>query len=383
MSTKKKSPRGDKHSTLATIKHTGWTALRLLPMSVLLGLLCVVGMLVWQVIDFGKDEGSKAYLGGRYVTADIASGEVKGKLLPPANKVPTSLIPDDAHEATNPELEIPTIAMPEGDTKLRSAPNMSLIETSGKAQLPKQNGDGVKPWEYYARPFTRVQGTTGISVILTGIGINSQNSLAAAKLPADISFSISSYAPKPAAWVQSMRVQGHECFLDLPLQQSQYPLSDPGPQALQPSIMPAENMEHLHDIMGQAVGYVGFVTVADEVFFAAQEDFIDPVAEDLSNRGLALVFSQPKERPILKEVLKKRDLTYLDSHIFVRYGSDAIDIKQQLEAAEAISKQSGHVLIVIEASPVAIEELMHWSQKLRGRGFQLLPASAIAVKKFS
>ena len=375
---KKSKPKGP-----SKLKQRLMKFVRALPMIGLVLLLAGAAFIVFEILQKGKDEGAVSYATGRYVVAHIASKKVTGNLLPPANIAPTSLIPDYQPDETNPDLAIPTIAVPDDEVKLRPAPNTALIESKRNRILPKKSADGIEPWQYYARPSTPIAGTKPISVIVTGLGINSDLSLAATKLPPAISLSVSVYAENPSAWVKSLRVQGHECYLDLPVQLSDYPLSDPGPKALQPSITPGENMARLQWLMGQAIGYIGFVVPDDDVFFSAPKDFIEPVATELFDRGISLIFSKVKERPLLTEILEDKELVNMHSQIFIRYGSDAVDVRRQLEAAEAVSKQSGQVLVIIEASPVAIQELDQWSQKIRGRGFQLVPASTLAIDEFS
>ena len=354
-----------------------------LPFVVLLILVGFALLVVWQLIALGEFEGSISYKSGRYAVVEIASQEVEGNLLPPITAVPTSLIPDTQPGVTNPVLDVPDIAVPDEDVKLRPAPNMALVESKDGQFLPKSSADGVMPWEYYARPHTPLPDTKQISVIVTGIGVHNQLSLAAAKLPSAISFSMSPYAPNVNAWIKSMRVQGHECYLDLPMELDNYPLSDPGPSALQPSITPKENAQRLDHLLGKAVGYIGFTIPANEVFFSAPADFIQPVVKNLSERGLALMFAQAKNQPALKETMENEDLVHLGSHVFIPYGSDSVDIRQQLGSAEAIAQQRGHSLVIIEASPVVIDELLIWTKKLRSRGFQLAPASALAKEQFS
>ena len=96
------------------------------------------------------------------------------------------------------------------------------------------------------------------------------------------------------------------------------------------------------------------------------------------NSKFSLLFSQSKERPALRAILDKEDLVHTQAHVYIRYGADSVDIRQQLGAAEAIAEQSGHSLVVAEASPIAIDEIAKWAVKLRANGFQLAPASALA-----
>lgn len=390
MSIKQKSPRSDKKpkkaikaKKVASPSGATFKAIQYLPM-VGLGVLAIgIVILTWELFAKGKAEGEIAYKSGRYAVANIATGMVEGNLVPPPVTVAGSLIPDVQLNVTNPDMKVPGKSIPDNKVKLRTAPNMQLVEEDDGRMLPKISSDDVAPWRYYARPYEMQDGKKAISVIVTGLGMDKDLSLAAVRLPSAMSFAITPYTKSPDSWVRSMRAQGHEAYLMLPTQQSSYPLTDPGPQALQPTITPKENMEHLNWLLGRAVGYVGFLVPQDEVFFSAQADFIDPVVEELADRGLSVVFSQAKENVTLSDIMDRHDLVHTEAHIFIRYGSDSVDIKQQLEAAEAVAEQAGHALVVIEASPVALQELEMWANSLENDGFYLLPASALAIRIFS
>ena len=142
-------------------------------------------------------------------------------------------------------------------------------------------------------------------------------------------------------------------------------------------------MQHLKSVLGKTTGYVGLMISADEVFFSAPKDFVQPVVKELADRGVMLVFAKPQERPELAAYIKDAGLVNLGADIQVRYGSDSNEIKQQLSAIEAVALKRGSGLIVIQATPVALQALQIWSENLARRGFQLTPVSALARGRFS
>lgn len=329
----------------------------------------------------GLKEGERAYTEGRYAVIDIDSGRVDAYLsraaLPAAN----------AHKPVGKPVALSTsrssTPVAEGD-RLVPVPADALVETDEHgAVLPKIGEDGTKPWQYYARPFEPTADTSLISIVITGLGINRELSNAATALPSDISLSFSPYASNAPQWAQSARAQGHEVLLNLPLEPTNYPATDPGPQALLTHIMPDENTPRLRWTMAQMPGYIGMTIPADEVFFAGEQDFIKPIAAEFAGRGLLTLFSKRHERPALNAVLGATGLEYLYADVSIPYGVGGAEITRQLEALEAVAAERGHAIGVIEASPVAVEMLKKWQESVIQRGFKLAPISALARMKFS
>jgi polysaccharide deacetylase 2 family uncharacterized protein YibQ len=363
----------------------GWTPL--------VGLILLVGfaaMLAIQLVDRGKTEGNIAWTSGRYVHAYLTSGEIKGKLLQQldnkdsapkeSESKPVSSKTTSASESAS--INIPVVKSSDG-VRLKDAPNMALVEKSDTGLLPIISPDGDKPWQYYSRPFTKKGNMSLVSVIVTGLGMQREMSLKASSLPPEICLSVSPYSAEVSVWMQSMRAKGHEFLLDLPLQTTNFPLSDPGPDALMANITPAENMKRLKTIIGRTTGYVGLVAPAEEVFFDAEKDFTEPVVRELASRGLLTIFAGSKDRIEFAKIMKNESLAHLDADINIRYGADMNDILQQLASAEVIAHKRGTALVVVRASPIALEQLEKWSAGLSAKGLQLAPVSVLARGPFS
>lgn len=347
-------------------------------------LLCtaVLVLLFYQLIEQGRLEGSVAWSSGRYVEAYLESGEIKGHLLPPAPKAPAAAAALAGAAPTILDTS-GTVQINKDAVKLRDAPNMALVENADVGMLPVISPDGVKSWQYYSRPFSKLGNVSLISVIVTGLGIHKELSIAASRLSPDICLSVSPYTHDAPVWMQSMRVQGHEFFVDLPVQPLNFPLTDPGPDALMVNIMPEENSVRLKKLMSRTTGYIGMVLPNEEVFFDGDKDFVQPVIKEFASRGVMVIFTKPHERTELAKWIDDEGLVHLYADINIRYGADSTEITQQLSAAEAISAKRGNALIVIEASPIALDQLKKWSENLGNKGFQLAPVSVLARGPFS
>ena len=90
------------------------------------------------------------------------------------------------------------------------------------------------------------------------------------------------------ALVASLRADGHEVLLQIPLEPADYPKEDPGPHTLLTSLPAAENMKRLQWLMSRYTGYVG-ITNHMGAKFEATQDALTPVLEEVKARGLLYV----------------------------------------------------------------------------------------------
>ena len=77
-----------------------------------------------------------------------------------------------------------------------------------------------------------------------------------------------SSAPRGAA-----RADGHELFLEVPLEPFDYPDNDPGPETLLTGQPPRANLDKLYWLMARFGGYVGLINHMGARFTASAADF--------------------------------------------------------------------------------------------------------------
>src|SRR5262249_11980014 len=144
-------------------------------------------------------------------------------------------------------------------------------------------------WRVYARPFDRTDKRPRIALLVIGIGLDRALSLAALdRLPGPVSLGFDPYAADVKKAMTDARSLGHESLLDLPLEPIDYPREDPGPLTLLTSLDQTQNASRLHKLMGEAAGYVGFVTVFG-ARFEAESTSLMPVLQELKQRGLMFI----------------------------------------------------------------------------------------------
>jgi polysaccharide deacetylase 2 family uncharacterized protein YibQ len=264
---------------------------------------------------------------------------------------------------------------------LLMAPDPALTEQTPRGPSPKIGTDGRQPWSAYARPVAAPASRPRIAIVLHDLGLNQQLTLLAAeRLPPEISFSFNPYAQNLAALVERARTIGHEALLDLPMEPFDYPSSDPGPYTLLTSLNEDENIRRLDWALTRATGYIGFVSLMGGKY-TSSPDHMTFVAERLKARGLMFVDARTAPRSVAARIMREAGGVYAYSNreIDQQPVGDLIDAR--LEELERTARVGGVAIGSARPYPVTLDRLLAWTGTLNGKGFDLVPISAIANRQ--
>ena len=259
--------------------------------------------------------------------------------------------------------------------------NDKLREKLSIGILPIISPDGTKPWRHYSKPYTHESNHPMIAIVVTGLGQNKNMTTNAINLPENISLSFSPYAKDVTTWSNSARAKGHEVLLDLPLEPTNYPASDPGPQGLLIGNSSEENAIRLRWNFGRIQGYIGFTSPTNESF-SQNDNIFKLLLDQINARGLML--AMPHE-PAHKESIQLLDnskiaYNFADTILDEELSSEAIQMR--LTALEKIAAKRGYAVGYTRAIPITMSELEKWSTKLEENGYILVPLSHIVSQKF-
>ena len=266
-----------------------------------------------------------------------------------------------------------------GEVKLAPAPDNRLVERSRFGLLPKVAPDGATPMQVYARPLGPAPETKPagrIALLVGGLGI-SQNGTADAitQLPGAVSLAFAPYGVELERVVQRARGDGHEVFLQVPMEPFDYPDNDPGPHTLLSGPKAAENLDRLHWVLGRFTGYVGIVNFLGGRL-TADENALSPVLREIAGRGLMVVDDGSSSRSQLASAAARAQIPALkvDRVIDTVTRADAID--QQLQRLETQAREQGVAIGAASALPVSIERIARWAKSLEAKGLVIVPVSA-------
>lgn len=309
--------------------------------------------------------------------AQTASPTASAAVDATATATKTPAAPMELAAAPPPEAPVPnsTAAVPLNPIK------DSLREKLSVGILPIIASDGTKPWHYYAKPYALKGNHPMIAILVTGLGQNKNVTTAAIKLPENVSLSFSPYPKDVGTWSNAARATGHEVFLDLPLEPTNYPASDPGPHGLLVGKSPEENAIHLQWLLGRIQGYVGFVTPNNESYSQNEQNF-KATMELINVRGLMLAMPHEPVRVETKQLMDDSKIPYTLADVVLDEDLSAEGIQERLTSLEKQATKRGFAVGYTRGIPLTIQELAQWTAKMEDRGYTLVPITYITSRKY-
>jgi polysaccharide deacetylase 2 family uncharacterized protein YibQ len=261
-------------------------------------------------------------------------------------------------------------------SKPLAAPDPAYSETVDAGLIPRARGStGV--WKAYGRPFEGPADKPKITIIVTGLGLSRASTLAAiGQTPSGITLAFDPYTRNLDEWVGLGRSNGHEALMQLPMEPSDFPTSDPGPLALMTDGDAQQNIAKMHQVFASAIGYTGVLQVMGSKF-AASEAALRPVLDEMKKRGVLFISvpASAEDRGLLTAQEVGVPSARVDLKLDTELTAAAID--DRITELERIAREKGRAVGIAEAYPVTLARLSVWGQTLPLKEIQLAPASAI------
>jgi polysaccharide deacetylase 2 family uncharacterized protein YibQ len=346
----------------------------------------VLLLLLASIAFFGR-----ASDGDPVVSLELAGAAVQ-KATPPKQpaqhaKADTNLIGAGPQPAVPPEAAVATAppmqSVPANiDSPLYAGAALvadpGLIEQTAAGPLPRIADNGRTPMAAYA-PAVAAAKSPKIALVVTGLGVSAKATAAAiAGLPPAVTLAFAPYAGDVQRWVSEARRRGHEVLLEVPMEPYDFPDSDPGPHTLRIGAPEDANIERLTWAMTRFSGYVGVTNLLGGRFLA-DTDSLEPVMTFVSRRGLLFFDSGSGGRSAVPEVASQLGAPFAQSAVTIDAIQTGMEIDQRLSELETRARASGSAAGTGFLYPLTVERVGAWAQGLAGRGFVLVPASAIVA----
>ncbi|MBN8939323.1 MAG: divergent polysaccharide deacetylase family protein [Rhizobiales bacterium] len=279
--------------------------------------------------------------------------------------------------------EVRVAAAPATDRTAGLDPRLS--ERGAQGPLPRIAPDGRKPSEAYARSFRVPSGQQSalprVAILIGGLGIG-QNSTAEAisKLPGAISLAFAPYGADLERVVMRARSEGHEVFLQVPMEPFDFPDNDPGPQTLLTTLSAERNTERLHWAMSRFQGYAGIVNYMGAKF-TASEAALAPILRETAKRGLMAIDDGTSPRSLMQQLAGPLQQPTLRGDVHLDRVPTPAELDAQLARLEARARERGFALGVGSALPVTIDRVTQWARALESRGLLLVPVTAGVARR--
>ncbi|MEE8393833.1 MAG: divergent polysaccharide deacetylase family protein [Rhodospirillales bacterium] len=271
---------------------------------------------------------------------------------------------------------------PAASQSLAAVPDPALIEQGEHGPLPRIGDQGRKPWRVYARPFDENNTLPRIAVIITSMGLSAAATEAAIKrLPGEVTLAFDPYGEGLEQWIAAARGAGHEVLLSLPLEPANFPIFDPGPDALMTTLKPEENKNRLEVLLSRFSGFVGVATVMGSKF-STEEKHVRPMLEALNSRGLMFVDGGANPDTVAPRIATEIGLPRVMNNLLLTGSRSRSEIDRMLAELEPIVRQKAAISLIAAPNPATLERLAAWIATFEAKKLVLAPVSAIADKQF-
>jgi polysaccharide deacetylase 2 family uncharacterized protein YibQ len=252
----------------------------------------------------------------------------------------------------------------------------ALVENTPTGPLPRIADDGTTPMRAYAPPAFS-DGHPRIAVVIGGLGISAKQTEAALKgLPAGVTLAFAPYASDTQHWASLARAQGHEVLLEVPMEPYDFPDSDPGPHTLRSGAGEDANTERLVWALTRFSGYTGVTNLLGGRFLS-DANSLEPMLTYLARRGLMFYDNGSANHSAAPDVASRVGVPFAQADSTIDTIQTAMEIDRRLSALESVARTRGSAGGSGQIYPVTIDRVRNWAQGLAGRGFVLVPASAI------
>jgi uncharacterized protein len=286
----------------------------------------------------------------------------------------------------------PGIAIPEmagtkslKDAEIASAPTdqapdmapETIPETDPLPIIPPIKA-AIRTWQINALPFVS-DDRPKIAIVIDDMGIDRTRSRRAVDLPPPLTLSYLTYGRDLATQTANARAGGHELLMHIPMEPSSAAV-DPGPNVLLNGMEETELLKNLRWNLDQFDGYVGINNHMGSRF-TSDLDGMRSVMKELASRGLLFLDSVTSPRTKGSRAAKSAGIPHLVRNIFLDHVDDLQSIKDRLRDTERLARKQGHAIAIGHPRDKTLEALAPWLQTIEDRGFQLIPLTALLIKK--
>jgi polysaccharide deacetylase 2 family uncharacterized protein YibQ len=269
------------------------------------------------------------------------------------------------------------------------APAIAAAPPAAPPPLPLKRPAGVEPPTRTAAlngwaptKFTTTEVATPkavrIAILLRGVGRDDNTSSeAVTKLPSAISLAFMPYNGGAQQWATKARELGHEVIVQLPLEPSDYPINNPGPETLLSSSAADENLSRMKTVLGRFDGYTGVTNFLGGKILQSKTA-LRPILENLKSQGLIYVGEGNGSHAIVKGLAAELGLRYGNADVIIDAQPSPAAIKKALERLVALARKDGTAIGLGYASRPTMEQVRAWSETLAAEGVTLVPVGALA-----
>lgn len=312
-------------------------------------------------------------------------GDKKGHLVAtPDHHMPQAIVKGPAAEPQhhNEEQSLSLLLHGDGDAPksnthaLRKAPIDKITEETPQGLVPVKKPNLPTAFEAYRKPFILNKSRHAVAIVIADYGLSEALSAEIlAHMPSPVSLILSPYAAHADSWQKKARSDGHELWMQLPVQTADFPRRDPGIKGLLTEASLAYNEERMEWVLSRTSGYAGLASYTDYVLSKSSPMFTG-FFNQVFDRGLGLLELNMGDNGFVAGVARDKKAPYAAAHLSLK--SFALD-SPEVKAAEAAIKEKQNTVIVVQPTAQNLVQLKNWLMRLENSGVVIAPVSAFAA----
>ena len=254
--------------------------------------------------------------------------------------------------------------------------NPAVLEKTPEGYLPRISDSGQSPLQAYASPAAGGN-RPRIAIVVAGLGISARATQAAINtLPAAVTLAFVPHFADVQNWVTLARQKGHEVLLQVPMEPYDFPDSDPGEHTLRTSVGEEANTKRLSWALSRFTGYVGVTNMLGGRFLS-ESGPLEPMLTFLMRRGLMFYDNGAASHSVAPQVADRLGVPFVQATATIDSIQAPMEIDHRLGDLENEARTKGKAAGTGFLYPVTVERVTLWARSLPGRGFVLVPISAI------
>lgn len=215
-----------------------------------------------------------------------------------------------------------------------------------------------------------------IAIVIDDMGSDATANRRAIALPKEISLSFLPYPDATPALAREAVGAGHEVLVHVPMEP--VGTNDPGPNALLPTLPPAEITRRLEWALDRVPGYDG-INNHEGSKFTADRTALMPVIEDLASKHLFFLDSHTTAASMVVPLSRAFGVMSAARDVFLDDVQTPAAIGAQIAEMQTIAKRDGVVIAIGHPHATTLDALATWTKSLKG--FDLVPVrDAIRMK---
>lgn len=220
---------------------------------------------------------------------------------------------------------------------------------------------------------TGIESKPKISLVLTGLGLNNQETASAiTDLPPEISLAFLPYTRDIEQQLTLSKQNGHENLILIPMEPMSFPDDDPGPGLLLTGMTAHELRVRFAKLLGESKTFVGIVNSQGSRFIASSGD-VQVLFSDIKKRKLIFVEQPSTFRSSADKLAQDNKIPFIKQSCIIDLSDESSSDKWYAIANTA--KQKGYVSVSVKMQPGSVELIKNISEAMVKDGIELVPVT--------